>query len=61
MECGASPMMRNGALLASSMYLPFALGLSGYTDDVRGVAERTAFHRPATTSKKMESECFINS
>jgi len=26
-------MMRNGTLLASSVYLPFALGWSGYTDD----------------------------
>jgi hypothetical protein len=53
--------MRNGALLASTIYLPFALGLSGYTDDVGDVVERTAFHTPATTSKKMKSECFINS
>jgi hypothetical protein len=52
-------MMRNGVLLASSMYLPFALGWSGYTDDVGSVAGRTAFH--ATTSRKMESERFINS
>jgi hypothetical protein len=35
-----------------------ALGCSGYTDDVGGVAGRTVFHRPATTSKEMESECF---